>query len=58
MSDLCASSFCQDVALPGHDLCAGCLTDRQAERAEADERAARLTAEFEERVHAGEQAAA
>jgi len=47
MTDLCCSRFCQDIALPGRDYCAGCETDQQAERERIADEARRLTAQHE-----------
>lgn len=55
--DMCASLHCSDLALPGHELCAGCYADVQVERDRVDAEAARLTAEHQERVEAQETAA-
>jgi hypothetical protein len=57
VSDLCSSPFCADIALPGQELCAGCLADLQAERAQRDDETARLTTEHEARIAAEEVAA-
>ena len=54
LGDLCS---CGDLALPGHELCAGCLADRQAERAQVEAEAAARTAAYEARVVAQEAAA-
>ena len=52
MSDLCSSPFCGDIALPGHDLCAGCIADLQAEREQIAAEARRLTVEHQAQVEA------
>lgn len=57
MSDLCASPFCADIALPGQDLCPGCLADLQAERARIDQAARDLTDVHEQRILEAEEAA-
>lgn len=54
LGDLCV---CGDLALPGHDLCSGCIADRQAERAEVEREAAERTEQHEARVEAQETAA-
>lgn len=56
MTDLCASSYCSDLALPAQDLCSGCTADLQAERERVSVEAARLTAEHEAQVEAQEAA--
>lgn len=40
LGDMCA---CGDIALPGRDLCSGCLADLQFERARIADEARRLT---------------
>ncbi len=52
LGDLCA---CGDLARPGHDLCAGCIADRQAERTLTEKAAALLTAENEARIIAADE---
>jgi len=44
LGDMCA---CGDIALPGRDLCGGCLADLQAERQRIADEARRLTAQHE-----------
>ena len=51
LGDLCS---CGDLALPGQELCAGCLADRQAERAHVEREAAERTEQHEARVEAQE----
>jgi len=51
LGDLCA---CGDLALPGQDLCSGCLADRQVERAAVVRDVAVRTAEHEALVEAQE----
>lgn len=53
LGDLCV---CGDLALPGQDWCAGCLADRQAERAQIEAEVAVRTAEHEAQVQAQEAA--
>lgn len=55
LGDLCV---CGDLALPGHEQCAGCLADRQAERAQVERRAVEVTEQHEAQVEAQEAAAA
>ena len=47
--DLCV---CGDIAVPGRDLCAGCLADALAERDRITAEARRLTVEHEAQVEA------
>lgn len=55
VGDIC---LCGDIALPGQDMCAGCLADLQASRAQVDQSAREATAEHERRVLDQEEAAA
>lgn len=55
VGDLCP---CGDLALPGHDLCAGCAADVQAARSGVAEAARAVTAEHERQVIEDEERAA
>lgn len=55
VGDVCV---CGDIALPGQDMCAGCLADLQASRAQIDEQARAATEDHERRILDEEQAAA
>lgn len=48
--DLCSSPFCNDLAMPAQELCAGCIADRQAERQQMAEDTRRLTEHREELI--------
>lgn len=58
VSDLCASPYCADLALPGEDWCHDCLREMRLLRAEHAAEVARLTAEHEARVVEQDEAAA
>ncbi len=49
LGDMCDKCH-GDVCHPGHDLCEGCIADRQAERDLTSKAAAAATAENEARI--------